>query len=53
MIQNLTFGGQQGFQTPIGTPFVIEDYGEMGVWHEERKLLYIEYARKWRPEYLA
>lgn len=46
MIQNLTFGGQQGFQTPIDTPLILDGIGEMGVWHEERKLLYVEYARK-------
>lgn len=46
MIQNLTFSGKLGFQTPINTPLVIEGLGEMGVWHEERKLAYVEYARK-------
>jgi len=53
MIQNLTFGGKQGFQTPIGTPLIIEGVGEMGVWHEERKLLYAEYALSGHqvPEY--
>ncbi|KAG9075683.1 hypothetical protein FS749_012628, partial [Ceratobasidium sp. UAMH 11750] len=43
MIQNLTWGGQQGFQTPgITTPFVV-DGKRHGVYHTERKLTYIEF----------
>ncbi|KDQ17593.1 hypothetical protein BOTBODRAFT_29764 [Botryobasidium botryosum FD-172 SS1] len=44
MIQNLTFGGMQGFQTPIANVLNVEGLGEMGLWHEERKLMYVEYA---------
>ncbi|KDQ17592.1 hypothetical protein BOTBODRAFT_105475 [Botryobasidium botryosum FD-172 SS1] len=44
MIQNLTFGGMQGFQTPITNILNVEGLGEMGFWHEERKLMYVEYA---------
>ena len=44
-IQNTTFGGLQGFQQPIDTPLIVEGQGQVGVWHEERKLLYAEYAR--------
>lgn len=46
MIQNLTFGGMQGFQTPITNTLNVEGVGEMGLWHEERKLMYVEYARE-------
>ncbi|KAG9078479.1 hypothetical protein FS749_009492 [Ceratobasidium sp. UAMH 11750] len=41
-IQNLTWGGQQGFQTPITTPFVVGG-NRYGVYHTERKLTYIEF----------
>ncbi|KAG8693432.1 hypothetical protein FRC08_009112 [Ceratobasidium sp. 394] len=39
-IQNLTWGGQQGFQKPITTPLVV-DGKRHGVYHTERKLTYI------------
>ncbi|KAG9090428.1 hypothetical protein FS749_000535 [Ceratobasidium sp. UAMH 11750] len=41
-IQNLTWGGQQGFQTPITTPFVVGG-NRYGVYHTERKLTYIQF----------
>ncbi|KAG8701879.1 hypothetical protein FRC08_003847 [Ceratobasidium sp. 394] len=42
MIQNLTWGGQHGFQTRITTPFVVGG-NRYGVYHTERKLTYIEF----------
>ncbi|KAF3901987.1 hypothetical protein ABW21_db0207967 [Orbilia brochopaga] len=43
-IQNMTWGGQQGFQSPPSKKFMVpyEDQGELGVWHTERKLTYVE-----------
>ncbi|KAG9123711.1 hypothetical protein FRC07_014202 [Ceratobasidium sp. 392] len=41
-IQNLTWGGHQGFQKPITTPLVV-DGQQHGVYHSERKLTYIEF----------
>jgi len=40
-IQNLTWGGLQGFQKPITTKLVL-DGATVGVWHSERKLTYLE-----------
>ncbi|KAF8604918.1 alpha/beta-hydrolase [Ceratobasidium sp. AG-I] len=42
-IQNMTWGGKQGFQTPIkDESFVIEGFGVLGRMHQERKLTYVE-----------
>ncbi|QRV95480.1 Serine carboxypeptidase [Ceratobasidium sp. AG-Ba] len=41
-IQNLTWGGQQGFQEPITTPLMVNG-AQRGVYHTERKLTYIEF----------
>lgn len=42
-IQNMTWGGKQGFQTPIeDDSFAIDRFGVLGSVHEERKLTYIE-----------
>ncbi|KZV99242.1 alpha/beta-hydrolase [Exidia glandulosa HHB12029] len=42
-IQNMTWGGLQGFQTPIQPDtFKIDGFGTVGAMHEERKLTYIE-----------
>ncbi|KAJ6256494.1 hypothetical protein Dda_8356 [Drechslerella dactyloides] len=43
-IQNMTWGGKQGFQTAPSKKFVVpyEGQGELGTWHEERGLTYIE-----------
>ncbi|KAG8793197.1 hypothetical protein FRC12_003568 [Ceratobasidium sp. 428] len=42
-IQNMTWGGKQGFQTPIkDESFIIEGFGVLGAMHQERKLTYVE-----------
>ncbi|RPA98156.1 alpha/beta-hydrolase [Choiromyces venosus 120613-1] len=43
-IQNMTWGGQQGFRTKPFEPFVVpyESQGTMGVTHTERKLTWME-----------
>lgn len=42
-IQNMTWGGKQGFQTPIEPEsFIIEGFGVLGSMHQERKLTYVE-----------
>ncbi|QRV80164.1 Serine carboxypeptidase [Ceratobasidium sp. AG-Ba] len=42
-IQNMTWGGKQGFQKPIQPEsFVIEGFGVLGSMHQERKLTYVE-----------
>lgn len=42
-IQNMTFGGLQGFQTPIQPEsFSISGFGAIGTAHTERKLTYVE-----------
>ncbi|KAG9073668.1 hypothetical protein FS749_014805 [Ceratobasidium sp. UAMH 11750] len=39
----MTWGGKQGFQTPIkAESFIIEGFGVLGAMHEERKLTYVE-----------
>ncbi|KIJ45862.1 hypothetical protein M422DRAFT_74935 [Sphaerobolus stellatus SS14] len=44
-IQNMTWGGMQGFQTPIQTEsFVVDGMGVMGNMHNERGLTYYEVA---------
>ncbi|KAF9530918.1 alpha/beta-hydrolase [Crepidotus variabilis] len=43
VIQNMTWGGQQGFQTPIkNDSFLVDGVGAMGTAHVERKLAYVE-----------
>ncbi|CAD6567715.1 MAG: hypothetical protein CYPHOPRED_002019 [Cyphobasidiales sp. Tagirdzhanova-0007] len=45
MIQNLTWNGMQGFQTPIETEnLILPGMGSMGNMHTERGLLYAEVA---------
>ncbi|KAI5776917.1 putative pheromone processing carboxypeptidase [Geopyxis carbonaria] len=43
-IQNMTWGGQRGFQQPPRAPFVVpwDAQGTMGRVHTERKLTYVE-----------
>ncbi|QRV95484.1 Serine carboxypeptidase [Ceratobasidium sp. AG-Ba] len=41
-IQNLTWGGYQGFQKPITTPWSVNGT-KHGLYHTERKLTYIEF----------
>ncbi|QRV94647.1 Serine carboxypeptidase [Ceratobasidium sp. AG-Ba] len=42
-IQNMTWGGKQGFQKSIQPEsFVIEGFGVLGSMHQERKLTYVE-----------
>ncbi|QRW09820.1 Serine carboxypeptidase [Ceratobasidium sp. AG-Ba] len=41
-IQNLTWGGYQGFQKPITTPWSVNGT-KHGLYHSERKLTYIEF----------
>ncbi|CUA67083.1 hypothetical protein RSOLAG22IIIB_07169 [Rhizoctonia solani] len=42
-IQNMTWNGKQGFQTPIqNESFVIEGFGILGRAHQERNLTYVE-----------
>lgn len=42
-IQNMTWGGKQGFQTKPVEPFIVpyDDQGTMGIVHTERKLTYV------------
>jgi carboxypeptidase D len=40
-IQNLTWGGVQGFQTAPSTPLVV-DGSQKGIYHSERNLTYLE-----------
>jgi carboxypeptidase D len=40
-IQNLTWGGAQGFQTAPNTPLVLNG-AQMGIYHTERNLTYME-----------
>lgn len=42
-IQNMTWGGKQGFQTKPVEPLIVpyDDQGTMGVVHTERKLTYV------------
>lgn len=43
-IQNMTWGGSQGFQTPIeNETFTVKDMGVYGNTHEERGLTYVEF----------
>ncbi|KDQ27644.1 hypothetical protein PLEOSDRAFT_1104326 [Pleurotus ostreatus PC15] len=43
-IQNMTWGGAQGFQTPIEQEtFTVQDFGVFGHTHTERKLTYVEF----------
>ncbi|KZS90898.1 alpha/beta-hydrolase [Sistotremastrum niveocremeum HHB9708] len=43
VIQNMTWGGMQGFQTPIeDDSFVVDGMGVMGTTHTERGLTYFE-----------
>ncbi|TFY81162.1 hypothetical protein EWM64_g2854 [Hericium alpestre] len=43
-IQNMTWGGAQGFQTPImNESFAVNDFGIYGNMHQERKLTYVEF----------
>ncbi|RDB24738.1 hypothetical protein Hypma_007941 [Hypsizygus marmoreus] len=43
-IQNMTWGGAQGFQTPIESEnFLVENMGIYGNMHTERKLTYVEF----------
>lgn len=44
MIQNMTWNGQQGFTSPPTTDLVLPGMGSMGVFHDERGLLYAEVA---------
>ncbi|KAI0751809.1 alpha/beta-hydrolase [Daedaleopsis nitida] len=45
VIQNMTWNGQQGFQTPIQTDsFVVDGMGALGQTHTERGLTYFEVA---------
>ncbi|KAG2126279.1 Alpha/Beta hydrolase protein [Suillus clintonianus] len=42
-IQNMTWGGLQGFQTPIAKDsFIVDGVGAFGTMHSERKLTYYE-----------
>ncbi|KAF8335892.1 alpha/beta-hydrolase [Cantharellus anzutake] len=53
-IQNMTWGGLQGFQTPIvEESFVIKGFGAIGNLHQERNLTYVEVnlAGHMMPEY--
>ncbi|KAF8470497.1 alpha/beta-hydrolase [Russula ochroleuca] len=43
VIQNMTWGGMQGFQTPIAQDsFVVDGVGALGSMHSERGLTYVE-----------
>ncbi|KIM42681.1 hypothetical protein M413DRAFT_444355 [Hebeloma cylindrosporum] len=43
VIQNMTWGGKQGFQTPIATDsFLVDGVGALGTSHTERGLTYVE-----------
>lgn len=43
-IQNMTWGGAQGFQTPIESEnFIIKEMGVYGNMHTERNLTYVEF----------
>ncbi|KAK7023508.1 hypothetical protein VNI00_016726 [Paramarasmius palmivorus] len=45
VIQNMTWGGLQGFQTPIETDsFIVEGMGALGNAHTERNLTFVEVA---------
>jgi len=43
-IQNMTFGGEQGFTSPPSTPFIVpfDNQGQMGVFHTERGLTFVQ-----------
>ncbi|KAK6330462.1 hypothetical protein TWF696_003353 [Orbilia brochopaga] len=43
-IQDMNWGGKQGFQEAPTKKFIVpyDGQGEMGLWHEERKLTYVE-----------
>ncbi|PPR04910.1 hypothetical protein CVT24_007154 [Panaeolus cyanescens] len=42
-IQNMTWGGMQGFQTPIADDsFIVDGVGALGTMHQERGLTYYE-----------
>ncbi|KAF9268719.1 alpha/beta-hydrolase [Marasmius fiardii PR-910] len=44
-IQNMTWGGKQGFQTPIQPEsFTVRNFGVFGSQHTERKLTYVEFS---------
>ncbi|PFH53772.1 hypothetical protein AMATHDRAFT_54267 [Amanita thiersii Skay4041] len=44
-IQNMTWGGAQGFQTPIeAESFTVKDFGVFGSEHVERGLAYVEFS---------
>ncbi|KAG7090999.1 hypothetical protein E1B28_010066 [Marasmius oreades] len=44
-IQNMTWGGQQGFQTPIKPEsFTVRNFGVFGSQHIERKLAFVEFS---------
>ncbi|KAJ7476943.1 Alpha/Beta hydrolase protein [Mycena galericulata] len=43
VIQNMTWNGQQGFQTPIANDsFIVDGVGSLGTAHTERGLTYLE-----------
>lgn len=43
-IRNMTWGGKQGFQTPIqDETFTVKNMGVFGNMHTERKLTYVEF----------
>ncbi|KAG6811952.1 hypothetical protein H0H92_005116 [Tricholoma furcatifolium] len=45
VIQNMTWNGQQGFQTPIANDsFIVDGVGALGNTHTERGLTYVEVA---------
>ncbi|TFY76116.1 hypothetical protein EWM64_g7897 [Hericium alpestre] len=45
VLQNMTWNGQQGFQTPIGNDsFIVDGVGALGNMHSERGLTYFEVA---------
>lgn len=43
VLQNMTWAGKQGFQTPIkNDSFIVDGVGALGVTHQERGLTYYE-----------
>jgi len=45
VLQNMTWGGMQGFQQPIANDsFIVDDVGALGTMHSERGLTYVEVA---------
>ncbi|CAL1711151.1 unnamed protein product [Somion occarium] len=44
-IQNMTWNGLQGFQTPIEPEsFIVDNMGAFGSFHQERNLTYVEFS---------